>query len=983
MVSRLRGDWKRIVLGVAVAGLSVLTVVGRASAGQETDASVIGTVSDQSQGVLPGVAVTATSSALQGSRETVTDAQGRYRISPLPIGTYTLVFTLSGFRTLRREEVRLTAGLTARIDVALTVGGLEETVTVSGAAPVVDVSSTSASTTLTRETLDVIPTARTGYNAILAQAPGVRDTLQALSPTSSPNFRAFGQSNQAYQSIDGVITTSPLLAQTGQYIDGTAFEEAVVSTLGHDASIPTRGIVLTTIVKSGSNDFHGQGFLGYANQSLQSSNLTPALKARGVGEPGELLLKDDWNGDVGGRLVRDKLWFWVQARWQRDKQQVQDCFQPNGDQCFTWQRAYYQTTKETWKISNSNTLNGMLMSTVRRDNEGGTQFVAWERRRKQWNDFSPTLKAEWQSVQGNTRTMSLMYGLWVNRSGGFGEEFADGKTPGQDRITGYMWGTAPDMNERQHVHRHNVRFGMDWYKPNWMGGSHAFKIGADYFGSEGNRARIARKAPTYELFFATPAGSTAPCRTGVEAGCVSDTIQIQNTPVSPTGRLLYVGPYINDTWTVGRKLTLNLGVRFAYDNGLVPAACREAAPPPADVANPAQCFPDIQFPVYKSLAPRLRFAYDITGDGKTLFKAGWGRYMKGRWFEEINTANRNVINTSVYTWHDLNNNHAYDAGEVNLNTNCSGAGCDFQSTTFSGQGAALANGIVNPDEKQAYTDEYMAQFERELRPGFGLRLTGIQSRVLDWYRYENTLRPYGSYTIPITNTDPGPDNIRGNADDPGRSITYYEYPVALRGNAFQAPWIVNDPAANKKYTSFEIAVSKRLANRWSMQGSYSFTQIHDPLPDNTSGGTGAFNANTKDPNAEIFAADNTKEWQVRLSGSYMMPGAIQLSANYQARSGAYWARTAVFRGGVTIPSITLRVEPRDANQYPAVHLTDFRVEKRLKVGGTKSLALRLNVFNLLNASTITSTAVASGSSFNAVTGITRGRLAEFNTAFQF
>ena len=201
--------------------------------------------------------------------------------------------------------------------------------TVSGASPVVDVTSTSASTTLTRETLDVIPTARTGYNAILAQAPGVRDTLQALSPTASPNFRAFGQSNQAYQSIDGVMTTSPLLAQTGQYIDGTAFEEAVISTLGHDASIPTRGIVISTVVKSGGNDFHGQTFLGKTGQTLQADNITPELKARGVGQPAELLLKDDWNGDVGGRIVRDKLWFWAQVRWQRDQQAVQDCFQPD------------------------------------------------------------------------------------------------------------------------------------------------------------------------------------------------------------------------------------------------------------------------------------------------------------------------------------------------------------------------------------------------------------------------------------------------------------------------------------------------------------------------------------------------------------------------------------------------------------------------------------------------------------------------------
>ena len=971
---------RRIGLGGAVAVFfGVLAIAGRASAGQETNAGVIGTVTDQSQGVMPGVTVTVTSSALQGSRDTVTDEQGRYRVSPLPVGSYTMVFTLSGFRTLRREDVRLTAGLTARIDIALTIGGLEETVTVSGASPVVDVTSTDAATTLTRETLDVIPTARTGYNALLAQAPGVRDTLQALSPTSSPNFRAFGQSNQAYQAIDGVVTSSPLLSQTGQYIDGTAFEEAVISTLGHEASVPTRGIMISTVIKSGGNDFHGQGFVGYANQSLQSNNLTPELEARGVGEPDHLELKDDWNGDVGGRLIRDRLWFWVQGRWQRDKTLTQDCFQreapftgpalqASGEQCYEWQRAYYQTTKETWKINNANTLNGMLMSTMRRDNEGATQFVAWERRRKQWNTFSPTYKVEWQSLQGNSRTMSLMFGAWNNSSGGWGDEFADGATPKRDRITGYSWGTRPDMGERQGVFRKNVRWGLDWYKPDWLGGSHAFKIGADYFDSEGNRARVNRKAPTYELVFANG---------------VADTIAVQNTPVFPTGRIRYLGTYVQDTWTVGKKLTLNVGIRYAHDDGKVTEVCREAANAPGDVANPAQCFPDIQFPIYQSLAPRLRFAYDITGDGRTLLKAGWGRYQKGRWFEEINTANRNVINTTVYTWRDLNRNTEYDPGEVNLNTNCSGAGCDFQSTTFTGQGAALANGIVNPDEKQAYTDEYMAQFERELRPGFGLRLTGIQSRVLNWYRYENSLRPYETYTIPITNTDPGPDNTRGTADDPGRSITYYEYPVALRGNAFQAPWIVNDEKANKKYTSFEIAASKRLANRWSLQASYSFTRLDDPLPDNTAGGTGAFNANTRDPNAEIFAADETKEWQARLSGSYTLPWDLQLSANYQARSGAYWARTAVFRGGVTIPSITLRVEPRDANQYSTVQLTDFRVEKRLMLGGAKSLALRLNVFNLFNASTITGITVASGSSFNRVRAITRGRLAEFNAAYRF
>jgi hypothetical protein len=191
------GRWRNVVLAVAAAVFGVLGVVGSAHAGQSTEASVIGTVTDESQGVMPGVTVTATSPALQGSRDAVTDEEGRYRITPLPIGTYTLVFELAGFRTLRREEVRLTAGLTARIDVSLSVGGLEETVTVSGASPVVDVTSTANTTTLTRETLDLIPTARTGYNAIMAQAPGVRETLQAFGPTAGPGSGRSGRATRA------------------------------------------------------------------------------------------------------------------------------------------------------------------------------------------------------------------------------------------------------------------------------------------------------------------------------------------------------------------------------------------------------------------------------------------------------------------------------------------------------------------------------------------------------------------------------------------------------------------------------------------------------------------------------------------------------------------------------------------------------------------------------------------------------------------
>jgi hypothetical protein len=541
-------------------------------------------------------------------------------------------------------------------------------------------------------------------------------------------------------------------------------------------------------------------------------------------------------------------------------------------------------------------------------------------------------------------------------------------------VTGRTWGTAINMNERNREHRQNVRGNVSLYKPDLFHGNHEFKIGFDYFQAQANRNRIPRIAPYYQLVFR--GGCLNP---GVNsAGCIADQIQVNNTPVTPDAPLNYYGAYIHDTWNVGRKLTLNLGVRYAYDNGKVAAVCREAAFEPGHIANPAECFPEQQFPIYKSFSPRARFAFDFTGDGRTLLKGGWGRYHKMRYADELHTANRNVITTTIYRWRDLNGNGDYNPGEVDLSL----SGGDFIRRTFSGQTGALADGIVNPDEEQPYTDEYMLQFEREVVPGFGVRLTGVHSRTGNWVRYENSLRPYEVYTIPITNRDPGPDGSVGTADDTGNSVTYFEYPQELASAAFQRPWIVNDNAANKKYNSFELAASKRLANRWQLMSSFSFTKIDDPLPNNVGGATN-FGANTRDPNSEIFAADDTREWQFRLSGGYQLPYDVLVSGNYQLRSGSYWARTVQFRGGRTIPNITVPVEPRDSNQRDSLNILDVRFEKRFNFAAGKSLMLRSNVLNILNINTVTNSTVLSGPNFGIATEVYLPRVVDFSVSYAF
>ena len=192
---------------------------------------------------------------------------------------------------------------------------------------------------------------------------------------------------------------------------------------------------------------------------------------------------------------------------------------------------------------------------------------------------------------------------------------------------------------------------------------------------------------------------------------------------------------------------------------------------------------------------------------------------------------------------------------------------DYVTTSQSGGGETVL-GVPNPNEKQGGTDEFSASIEREMIPNLAVRFTGIYSKTFNFQRLQNNKRPYDVYTIPITNRDPGPDNTLGTPDDPGTSITYYDFPAQYAGIRFQEPMLINDPNADQRFKSYEIALSRRLSNRWQFYASYSFTKKEVPFIPNTGGGS-FLNINTFNPNSEINNDDNTTEWLGRVSGSYL------------------------------------------------------------------------------------------------------------------
>lgn len=921
-----------------------------------TDASIIGRVTDDTGAVLPGVTVTVTSPQLQvPSVTTVTDAGGEYRLTPLPIGTYAIDYTLSGFQTLRQEGIRLTVGFTARLDVSMKVGQVSESVTVTGASPVIDTTAAGTATQVTREVMEAIPTGRNGYIGLMQFTPGTRPPLDVggSSNNQNPAFRAFGQADQAWQSIDGVFTSNPRIGDSGNYFDFTAFEEATVETIGHDASVGARGVMIATVIKTGGNESHGSMFAGGT-----SSKFETAPKG---GEGGNLAIRDDFNGAIGGKIILNKLWYWFGARYQKNELNVLECLKPDGSACTQTNQSAFFTPKLTYQLNAANKLSGFLMWNHRDDVESASNLIAWEGRRHQTSEWRiPTngaAKVDWTDVKGQSLMLNAMVGYFWNKSGSFSDPDNVDKIHRRDRTTGKRIGLNDRVGERTGEGRVHYKVLANYFRRTGAS-SHDFKFGTDYFDVSGNRENIGRGAARdyrldYDNNFTT-----------------ANRIFVWNYPVEPNIGIRYMAAYIADDWTVHR-LTANIGLRYAHDSGFEGESCRDAGTGPGATVYPAACFGTTQLPIFKTWSPRLRAVLDLLGNGKSVIKGGWGRYYGTRESDDIYIVAQNFLSSTSFRWRDLNGNSDWDPGESNLALD----GPDFLLREVTGATGGLANAVINLDEKAPKTDEFMAQYEQQFAAGFALRVTGIYSVETDQYRLLNTKRPYSVFNIPVTVTDPGPDGVRGNGDDPGTALTFYDYDNQYAGLSNQRPMLYNDPLADRNYKSTELAVARRLANNWQFRASYSVTKIDEPFP--TSYATAFL-----DPNAEINEGNHTWEWGARASGSYLFPYGIQVASNFEHRSGDPLART-ISISHRAVPGSVLRVEPLGAQRLPNVNLMDIRFQKNVKMGRSSQIELRANVFNLLNTQVATAITTLSGPSYGLVSARVLPRIVSFEAQYRF
>jgi len=938
--------------------LFVLAAGAASAFGQATTSgtgAMNGRVLDDSGAVMPGVTVTITSPAMMGARTAVTDAEGQYRFTAVPPGDYVVQFELAGFRTVRNEGIRISTGFTGTINAEMKVATLEESVTVTGQSPVVDTSATQVGTTFNSDQLAALPTSR-DYFSLLAGSPSVQ--MSRIDVGGSTNgtqqaFVSYGTSGQVRASIEGINATEATGA-FGNYPDVGAMEEVVINQAAHTAEASTPGVQSQFISKSGGNEFHATYFGGYSHESWQGTNIDDDQIARGLRGGGGLAPEDvnrlsayrDTNIGLGGYVLKDKLWWYGSYRNQDIKARFAN-----------YPVAPQQTIlnnfsgKVTYNLSQNNKLIAYTQPSQKKQPQRFDSFLLGvdtgiNTLETTWNQnfWAWVHKAEWNGVLGANAFAEVragQYGYdWDNGVNGTGLRYED---IGNNLLAGR------NRNWRRERRRDQVLGTVSYFKNGWLG-EHNFKAGGEVFdervtdiyidGYEEDILHVLNNGAKIEVYLFQPGEST--------------------------GKLRTYGVFLNDTWRMNNRLTLNVGARMDRYRAYLPE--QEHA---AGRFNPAA----IQFAAndnviaWNLFAPRIGITYDLFGDQKTVLKANYGQY----WWNPGADFVFNVSENSPawwrrHAWTDTNNNNRWDPGE--------------EGRLIDSRGGRAAESL-DPDLKNTRTDEVAVFLEREVIANFGVRAGYVWRGNRNHYQRVNTNRPYSAFNVPFPVQDPGPDGRAGTADD-GGVIQAFDLDPAFRTLPV-VNQVQNVDGANGDFHTFEITGTKRMSNRWSALISYGYTKSYDNNNTTYQGNAVRQNALPVTPNDEINTTDGRHEYSrqnFKLSGTVQAPWGINISPMLRYQQGFPFGRTFA-ASGFFVGNVRILAEPMGTRRQDAIVITDLRLEKEVTFGKARKLSVFFDLYNMFNGNPAQNLQWSSGTAFDRPLSVVPPRLGRIGAKIAF
>ena len=647
-------NWRRTA--TIVTTLLLLTISGSAAAQTAGGTGVIsGTVTDNTKAMLPGVTVTVSGSAAMGTPSAVTRENGTFRVPSLPPGEYTVQFELTGFGTVIREGIRVGVGFTATVNVDLNVAGVSESVTVSGQSPVVDVTNTTVATRYDTELLASLPGAR-DYWAVLAQTPAVsmgRVDVGGSGALTQQPYTAYGLTSAGgvnRAEVEGIMVNEGAGGGGSDmyYTDYGAFAEIAINAVGNGAEMPNPGVLSQLIAKSGGNQYHGNVYFDYQNESMEATNIDDAQIAAGVigsdvvdpRDTNRLEMFRDFNADLGGFVRRDRLW-WYGAIRRTDTGQryptllddIQDTWVPVG------------TGKATWNVAQNHKLSGFYQYQTKEQPDylgairiaGGRQSPALMTRTR-----SGTRRSRCTSGRRSTARVLGSALLFEARAGAYHSVWArEGKSTRRGSRTSATTSSRAACGPPTcaGIGRRAMR-SLAYAKQGW-GGNHNFKLGAEVM-----------RDLLVQPFAGFPGASQA---LSVRNNNVATQVDIYLPGSESKNGLWTYSLFLNDSWQAGRRLTVNAGLRFDRHSAYLP-----------DQFGPAgQTFSRVDGIVtFNNWGPRLSASFDLTGDAKTLAKASWGRFWLYPGADLASGLNPNATMWfERYGWTDGNGNGVFDQGE--------------------------------------------------------------------------------------------------------------------------------------------------------------------------------------------------------------------------------------------------------------------------------------------------------------------------------